>query len=92
MTVFLRKNNQKPRHNRHKLSLLQRLLVQGERFEAPLQFLPGTDYTDKHGKRINLIHVIRIIRALVMSASKLNFVLTHSRQSVHLFYIKITGR
>ena len=73
MTVFLRKNNQKPRHNRHKLSLLQRLLVQGERFEAPLQFLLGTDYTDKHGKRINLIHVIRIIRALAMSASKLNF-------------------
>ncbi len=23
----------------------------------------GTDYTDKHGKRINFIHVIRIIRA-----------------------------
>ena len=92
MTAFLRKNNQKPRHNRHKLSLLQRLLVQGRYFETPLQFLPGTDYTDKHGKKINLIHVIRIIRALVMSASKLNFVLTHSRQSVHLSYIKITGR
>ena len=63
MTVFLRKNNQKPRHNRHKLSLLQRLLVQGERFEAPLQFLPGTDYANYMDKVYSLSVFIRVIRA-----------------------------
>ncbi len=63
MTAFFRKNNQKPRHNRHKLSLLQRLLVQGERFEAPLQFLPGTDYANYMDKVYSLSVFIRVIRA-----------------------------
>ncbi|CAG9887412.1 hypothetical protein M089_0054 [Bacteroides ovatus str. 3725 D9 iii] len=39
------------------------MLVQGERFEAPLQFLPGTDYANYMDKVYSLSVFIRVIRA-----------------------------
>ena len=63
MTVFLRKNNQKPKHNCHKLSLLQRFLEQQERYEEHLQFIPGRDYANYMDKVYSLSVFIRVIRA-----------------------------
>ena len=63
MTAFFRKNNQNQDITDTSFLYYRDYLYKESVFEAPLQFLPGTDYANYMDKVYSLSVFIRVIRA-----------------------------